>query len=92
MSTATTSHHRFPGSTLGAAIACAAVLGGVSALGLALPQDGSTQPLDPTSQCTLTTCHSGQHPVLPGRHDFGLRPGGGFDSTTSGGQPQLGLP
>ena len=84
MSTATTSHHRFPGSTLGAAIACAAVLGGVTALGLALPQDGSTQPLDTTSQCTLTTCHSGQHPVL--------RPGGGFDSTTSGGQPQLGQP
>jgi hypothetical protein len=92
MSTATSTHHRFPGSTLGAVLACAAIFGGAAALGMALPQGDSTQPVDPASQCTITSCQSGQHPVLPGRHDFGLRPGAGFDSTTSGGQTQLGQP
>jgi hypothetical protein len=91
-STATTTRHRLHGSGLGAAIACAAIIGGAAALGIALPQGDSTQPVDPTSQCTITTCHSGQHPVLPGRHDFGLRPGGGVDLPSVGGRPQLGQP
>lgn len=92
MSSATSTRHRMPGQPVGAAIACAVILGGAAALGLALPHDTSTQPVDPTSQCTITSCHSGDHPVLPGRHDFQIRPSADVDPTTSGGQPQLGQP
>jgi len=75
MSSALHIRHRLPGQTLGPAIACAVILGGAAALGLALPHDAATQPVAPTSQCTITSCHSGDHPVLPGRRDFQIRPG-----------------
>jgi hypothetical protein len=84
MSTVTTTHRRRLGPTTGSALAAAAVVGAVAALGVALSQPGSTQPLDPTNHCTITSCHAGDHPVLPGRH--------AFRATTSGGQTQLGQP
>src|SRR4051794_25469995 len=78
MSTVTTTHGRRLGPTTGSALAAAAVVGAVAALGAALSQPGSTQPVDPTNQCTITSCHVGGHPVLAGRHAHA--------ATTSGGQ------
>jgi hypothetical protein len=86
MSTATI--QRFPAAT--AAVACAAVVGGAAALGIALSNNGdSTQPLAPTAECNSTSC-AVDHPVLPGRHDFQVRPHGGFQPTTSGGKVMIG--
>jgi hypothetical protein len=85
MSTFITTHRRHHlGPTTGSALAAAAVVGAVVALSVALSQPGSTQPVDPTNQCTITSCHAGDHPVLPGRH--------AFHATTGGGQSQLGQP
>jgi len=83
---------RLPGRTATAAIGAALLFGAAAALGLALPKDAATQPVEPTSQCVITSCHAGQHPVLPGRHDFQIRPHGNEGPTRSGGQPQVGLP
>ena len=85
MSTSTTTtHQRLPGSTAAAAIVSAVVVGGVAALGVALSNNGSTQPVAPTTECTSASCVGPQHPVLPGRHDFQLRNGDKFHPTTNG--------
>jgi hypothetical protein len=93
MSTATTTHHRrFFGSAGGTALAAAAIIGGMTALGLALPDHDSVQPVAPTSQCTIESCGAGDHPLLPGRRDFHLRPGGGYLPPTGGGRLVGGQP
>lgn len=92
MSTASTAHHHILGPTSGAVLASVIIIGGAAAIGIALPTHDSTRPVAPTSECTIESCGAGSHPVLPGRHDFGIRPGGQFHATTSGGQPQLGQP
>jgi hypothetical protein len=90
--TTTTRQRRFFGSAAGTALAAAVVIGGMTALGLALPDHASVQPVAPTSQCTIESCHAGDHPLLPGRHDFQLRPGGGYVPPTGGGHVVLGQP
>jgi len=99
MTISTTTHRHFPGSTVAAAVGCAVVIGGVAALGLAVSQHDSVQPAAPTSVCVTTSCVGPGHPVLPGRHDFRLRPGrdlsqpgGGFKPTGDGGRIRAGRP
>jgi hypothetical protein len=70
MSTASPTHLHFPGSAVMAAVATAIFVGGVAALAMVLPQGESTQPVAPTTECTITSCHAGHHPVLPGRHEL----------------------
>lgn len=90
MSTATTTRH-FPGSTTAAAIACAVVLAGGAALGIALTNthSGSAEPVAPTAHCTSALCGV-EHPILPGRHDFQQSSPGHFHYTSSGGRVMLG--
>lgn len=92
MSTVTTTHHRFPGSAGGAAIACALVIGGVSALGVALSQDHTAQPASPSVECTSASCVGPDHPVLRGRHDHGKFAHGRLHPTTGGGHTVVGQP
>ena len=84
MSPASTSHHHFSGTSLGAAAAAAVIFGGAAALGIALPEGAATHPVAPTSPCTVASCHPVNHPVLPGRHDFGARAGSRFRPAPDG--------
>ena len=77
MSTLTTFHHRFTGRGLGAALACAVIVGGAAALGLSLPHDTAGQPVDPAPACVVASCQPDNHALLPGRHDFDIRPDAG---------------
>ena len=93
MSATTTTRHHLPGSAVAAALACAAVIGGVSALGLAVSHHESVQPVAPAGVCISASCVGPAHPLLPGRHHRVDPPqrvhtptGGGFKPTGDGGR------
>lgn len=94
MSTTATTQHRFPHQIALAAGATVVIVGGVTALGLAISQDNATAPAGTTSSthpwpgCTDPRC------VPPDQREHGPSKGhpGQFPPPVGGGQPQIGLP